>query len=166
MAQRGFTLIELLVTMAVAIILATVAVPNFVDMINRQRFATEFNSVLIGLNLARSEAIKRRENVSYVVTKAGDSDAGTGWQWQVQDDTGAVIRQASGSGKIQLDVSLDGSSPPKLTFSSLGRVDGSYCEPCRVALDGEGKPRYFGIEISGYGRIARLDEAPAEEEGT
>lgn len=162
MGQRGFTLIELLVTMAVAIILATVAVPNFVDMINRQRFATEFNSVLIGLNLARSEAIKRREDVSYVITESGDSSDGTGWQWEVQDGTGAAIRQASGSGKIAL--TLDG--PSSLTFNSLGRIDGSSCDDgCHISLDGEGKPRYYGIQISAYGRIARLDEAPEEEEG-
>ncbi|WP_209316471.1 GspH/FimT family pseudopilin [Halomonas salinarum] len=164
MRARGFTLIELLLTMAVATILATVAVPNFVDMINRQRFATEFNSVLIGLNLARSEAIKRRENVSYVVTEDGDLDAGTGWQWQVQEADNTVIRQASGSGEIAL--TLDG--PSNLTFNSLGRIDGNGCDDgCRIALEGEGKPRYYGIEVSRYGRIARLDEAPdvADEEG-
>ncbi|WP_304524900.1 GspH/FimT family pseudopilin [Halomonas sp. I5-271120] len=161
MGQRGFTLIELLVTMAVAIILATVAVPNFVDMINRQRFATEFNSVLIGLNLARSEAIKRRETVSYVITELGDTSDNTGWQWQVQDDSGAVIRQASGGGKIDLE--LEG--PSTLTFTSLGRIDGGDCypDPCRISLNGQGKPRYYGIEISRYGRIARLDEIPVDE---
>ncbi len=156
-------MIELLVTMAVAIILATVAVPNFVDMINRQRFATEFNSVLIGLNLARSEAIKHREDVSYVITESGDSSDGTGWQWQVQDDSGVVIRQASGSGKI--DLTLKG--PSTLTFTSLGRINDGDCDPdaCRIALNGEGKPRYYGIEISRYGRISRLDEIPADETG-
>lgn len=163
--SKGFTLIELLVTMAVAIIFATVAVPNFVDLINRQRFATEFNSVLIGLNLARSEAIKQREAVTYVITEAGDTSDGTGWQWQVQDSDNTVIRQASGSGKIAL--TLDGAT--SLTFNSLGRIDGSSCDDgCRIALEGEGKPRYYGIEVSRYGRIARLNEASdaGDEEGT
>lgn len=159
MRQRGFTLIELLVTIAVAIILATVAVPNFVDMINRQRFATEFNSVLIGLNLARSEAIKRREAVSYVVTEAGDSDAGTGWQWQVQDDTGAVIRQASGSGKIQLidDNGDKVANDSTITFNSLGRRSACPLDPCLIALDDGGNSSYFGLGVSPYGRIAKLD---------
>ncbi|QFT86391.1 Type II transport protein GspH [Halomonas sp. THAF12] len=163
MGQRGFTLIELLVAMAVAITLATVAVPNFMDMINRQRFATEFNSVLTGLNLARSEAIKRRETVSYVITEPGDTADGTRWQWEVQDASGGVIRQASGGGNI--DLSLEG--PTSLAFTSLGRIDGGDCDPdaCRIALNGEGKPRYYGIEISAYGRIARLNEAPEEEGG-
>lgn len=164
MNNRGFTLIELLVTMAVAIILATVAAPNFVDMINRQRFATEFNSVLIGLNLARSTAIKRREAVSYVVTEAGDPDAGIGWQWQVQDGGGTVIRQASGSGNISLDLDwLDsGETPPtSITFNSLGRIDGGGCAPpCHISLEGEGRQRYYGIRISRYGATGRLDTPP------
>ncbi|WP_112056100.1 GspH/FimT family pseudopilin [Onishia taeanensis] len=158
--SKGFTLIELLVTMAVAIIFATVAVPNFVDMINRQRFATEFNSVLIGLNLARSEAIKRRENVSYVVTEPGDTSDGTGWQWEVtfvnEDGDVVLLRQASGSGQIDLNVADDST----ITFNSLGRRVACTLNPCRIALEGDGKPRYYGLEISTYGRIARLDTSP------
>ncbi|RUA22883.1 prepilin-type N-terminal cleavage/methylation domain-containing protein [Billgrantia gudaonensis] len=61
MRQRGFTLIELLVTIAVIVIMATIAIPGFQRMMATNRLNSGYNEILSGLYLARSEAIKRRE---------------------------------------------------------------------------------------------------------
>ncbi len=62
-AQSGFTLIELMVTMSIAAILLTVAVPSFQTTIANNRLATQTNNLVTGVNIARSEAVKRVTSV-------------------------------------------------------------------------------------------------------
>lgn len=83
----GFTLIELLVTIAVIAITATIAVPNFQKMTARNQLVSDFNQVLSGMNYARSEAVKRREDIAVNVTNASGAIP-----WQL-----AVTAGASGS---------------------------------------------------------------------
>jgi len=59
------------------VILATIAVPGFQRMMAVNRVASDYNEVLSGLNYARSEAIKRREEVTFDVT------ATSPWAYQV-----------------------------------------------------------------------------------
>jgi len=57
--QTGFTLLELMITMAIAAILLTVAVPSFQTTIGNNRLATQTNTLVTDINIARSEAVKR-----------------------------------------------------------------------------------------------------------
>jgi len=61
--QTGFTLLELMITMAIAAILLTVAVPSFQTTISNNRLATQTNSLVTDINIARSEAAKRGTGV-------------------------------------------------------------------------------------------------------
>src|SRR5690554_7951075 len=93
----GFTLIELLVTIAVMAIIATIAVPGFQSMMARNQLASSYNEILSGLYLARSEAIKRRQNVSFEVM------ASSPWEYRVYvtddgSDNAIRVRQASRGG--------------------------------------------------------------------
>lgn len=74
----GFTLIELMVTIAIAAILMGIAIPSFVGIIASNRLTTSANELVTALNLARSEAVKRGQQV--VVRKTG-----THWEngWHV-----------------------------------------------------------------------------------
>jgi type IV fimbrial biogenesis protein FimT len=74
----GFTLMELFVTISIAGILFSIAVPSFSEMIRSNRLTTYSNELVTALNLARSEAVKRNQQV--IVRKTG-----TGWEngWQV-----------------------------------------------------------------------------------
>jgi len=60
----GFTLVELMITIAIAMILATLAVPSFSLMINNAKVTSSTNEFVAALNLARSEALKRSDNVT------------------------------------------------------------------------------------------------------
>ncbi|WP_176761550.1 GspH/FimT family pseudopilin [Billgrantia gudaonensis] len=148
MRQRGFTLIELLVTIAVIVIMATIAIPGFQSMMATNRLNSDYNEVLSGLHLARSEAIKRREEVSFEVV------AGSPWKYRVYvTDEGSddPIRTRTASGdEITLS---DGST---VEFDRLGRiVESTDCDGgCTLTVshdDGGSK----NIQISGFGRIGR-----------
>lgn len=56
---RGFTLIEFVVALTVAGILLAIAVPAFKSFLQNDRDAGQVNSLVMSLNYARSEAVKR-----------------------------------------------------------------------------------------------------------
>lgn len=60
---RGFTLLELLVTLAVAVVLLTIAVPSYRSMITRNSLAANVNDLVGALNYARTEAAGRGTTV-------------------------------------------------------------------------------------------------------
>ena len=62
--SKGFTLIELMIVIAIAAILMTLAAPSFSLMINNSKVTSATNEFIGSLNLARSEALKRSNNVS------------------------------------------------------------------------------------------------------
>lgn len=76
----GFTLIELVVTMTVAAILLTVAVPSLRTAIQNGRITTQVNDLIADFSYARSEAIKRRENVVVCQSTNGTSCTGGNWK--------------------------------------------------------------------------------------
>lgn len=79
---RGVTLIELLVTLAVAVILMTIAVPSFQDAIVRNRLTTSTNDFVGTINYARAEAIKRGQSVTICKSSTGSACTTTGSQWE------------------------------------------------------------------------------------
>ena len=69
-ANGGFTLLELLVAVGIAAIILAVGVPSFSSSIDNQRMTSATNDLVMTMNLAKSEAIKR---VAYVtVCKSSD----------------------------------------------------------------------------------------------
>ena len=62
--DKGFTVIELMITVLVAAIVLGVGIPNFQEFLANNRMATSANDVITALHAARSEAVKRRANVS------------------------------------------------------------------------------------------------------
>lgn len=86
--SRGFTMMELIVTLSIVAILSAVAVPAMREFSLRANVSATTNDIVVALNLARSEAVKRGRNVS-VVSTGGSWTAG----WSVQTDAGVVLVQ-------------------------------------------------------------------------
>ena len=89
--QRGLTLIELLVTLTIAVILLTIGVPSFVDMMASNTATSYANDLLGDINYARSEAITRGARVVVckgTATAAGSGCAAGNWEdgWKVFED--------------------------------------------------------------------------------
>ena len=78
--NTGFTLIEMIVTVAIVAILSSMAAPSFRGMLESNRATAEANELVSGLLLARSEALKRSNNVTLCTSTDQASCAGNGVQ--------------------------------------------------------------------------------------
>lgn len=80
--QGGFTLIEALVTMAVALVLASVALPQLSNMTKSNRLTSSVNDLVYALTITRSEAMKSSSASICVSTNLTSCTVGTwnqGW---------------------------------------------------------------------------------------
>lgn len=73
--EQGFTLVELMVAVAVLAIVTTVAVPSFNSLVQGNRLISGANQLLSAYQGARSEAIKRSQNIVLCATTDGASCA-------------------------------------------------------------------------------------------
>ena len=101
MKQHGFTLLELIMVVAVAGILLVVGVPSLQSLMSNSRMSAEVNNLVVLLNYARSEAIKRGTTVSVVP----QSINGTRWQYPVSVMVnGEALRVVPGNNNITVRV--------------------------------------------------------------
>ena len=81
--QLGFGLIETMVTVAILAILLSVALPSFQQMIVNGRTRTIAESFRAGVDLARTEAMRRNLPVSFRVVSTGCTASKTHTSWVV-----------------------------------------------------------------------------------
>lgn len=88
--NRGFTLIELIVTVLILGILSSFALPAYTSFVADQRVKTAAFDVMSALVLARSEAIKRNNDV-YIIPAQNNMTNG----WTVTVDTTTLNQQGA-----------------------------------------------------------------------
>lgn len=92
--QAGFSLMEVMVVAAIVAIMAVLAVPSFSGMVQRQRVKNAADAVLSDLRWARSEAIKRGQDVTVTITTTKT----TPWQYAIYESGSPnSIKLVSGS---------------------------------------------------------------------
>ncbi|MDF1587694.1 MAG: GspH/FimT family pseudopilin [Gammaproteobacteria bacterium] len=96
--QKGFTLMELMIVIAIIAILAALALPSFQSIIEKRRLAGAAENLFADLQYARSEAIKRNSTIELDVT------TGANWSYQVDDGSGGVLKTASASEYIGIEM--------------------------------------------------------------
>jgi len=75
--NKGLSLVETLVSMAILVILLSLAAPSYKSSIESNRRTTYANQLLEDLTLARSEAIKRNTTVTVCPSSNGTNCSGT-----------------------------------------------------------------------------------------
>lgn len=121
MKQRGFTVIELLVTLAIGAILLVIAIPGYAFLANGSKLAAATNDLVSSIQMARSEAVKRRTRVTVCKSRSTGSptpscDPSAGWQdgWLIFVDDGTRGVVDTGDTVLRVQQSLS----PTLTITS------------------------------------------------
>ncbi|RQO72874.1 hypothetical protein DBR44_10525 [Aquitalea sp. FJL05] len=77
----GFTLVELMVVIAVVAISLAIAVPNFAQFVDTNRFQSLSSALIADMANARAEAIRRGSYMGICASTDGSSCSGSGADW-------------------------------------------------------------------------------------
>jgi len=132
---NGLTLVELMVTLAVALVLVLVGVPQFRSMLAGNRAAVDANKIVVAMQLARSEAVKRNLPVSVCGKNSGGNDCSSGdWAQGIVvfvDPAGGVIGNVDVAADIVRILDAPGGNPVIVDDGDFLRfdIDGSLERP-------------------------------------
>lgn len=172
--QSGFTLVETMITLTIASILLTAAVPSMQDFITRNRMSTEVNTFISSLYLARSEAVKRMQNVGLCpsvdytsCTNSPDPQWNIGWMVYANKDSTSGFDPSAGDEILQRNPSLPSRFMIKgtisfITYNPTGQSNagnyifcdtgtGNVAQDRKVTVSSEGRVRVDQLATTGTG---------------
>lgn len=132
---RGFSLLELITALAIAGILMSLAAPAYMGYVANSRICATAQSFNSGLQLARTEAIRRNVNVDFVLTNdtapsqaSTASNLGRGWVVRTTDGVtfieGKQLNEGGSSQNVVNDSNNDGTANAgavsTITFNGMG----------------------------------------------
>lgn len=134
--QNGVSLLELMIGIAIVSLLMVLGTPSFSLWIQNTQTRTAAESILNGLQIARTEAVRRNVNVRFNLTDAGGTVAWTVDCVNVTADCPAGIQSRSGSeggvnarvgaavatGTLATPLAAGTGLPAGVTFDGMGRV--------------------------------------------
>jgi type IV fimbrial biogenesis protein FimT len=113
-AARGFTIVELMVTLAVFAVVVSLAAPSFTRMMLADRITAQTNELVMGLNAAKSEAIRRGQPVSLRARDdAYPNDFHRGW---------STFTDANGDGVAEAPATPEDGTVVRDTLAAAGRT--------------------------------------------
>lgn len=127
-AARGATLIELCIAMAIAVMLIVIAVPGYTTWVADGQIRAGAESIVTGMRFAYAEAIKRNQQVEFVLVPT----TGTGL-WTARTVTGTVVERGYFSEAAKL--AAFGTAPAgatTVTFTGLGAINATNADASPV----------------------------------
>jgi len=145
--QGGFTAIELMVTVAIVAILAALAGPSFRQLIATQRIKSVASALTESLWVARSEALKRNDNVAFNFASSGSNVVVADWKiTQSSDGTGTAILQQTGSPSVVSNLER---GSLLFVFNSSGRLTSGGSSSIKLSVPSADVDRWVCISASG-----------------
>jgi type IV fimbrial biogenesis protein FimT len=139
-STAGFTLIELLIVVALSAIMMTLAVPSFQNMVANNRITSHTNELVMAINMARSEAVKR--NVRVILCRSADpaasppacggsaNDWTTGWLLFASGDANTTYQEGvdtlirvGDAARTGIQIRTNGTSDNNLQINSNGSTN-------------------------------------------
>lgn len=146
--SQGFTLLELMVAVSVLAVISAMAAPSFKQLLAAQRVRVTAYNVVADLVFARSEALKRGENVTVTPTSSAWVN---GWSVNVASTSEVIGGQGNVGSGVQFTA-----SPASVTFDRNGRTN--VVTIVRFALtDGGTHPRCVSLDPSGRPKNANTE---------
>ena len=149
MKHRGFTLIEMAVVMTVLALLLFAAVPSFRASLVNSQIRNTTDSLHSGLQLARAEAVRRNQNVTFWLVSSNSPQS---------LDNSCTLSNASGAWVVSVN-SPEGhcADAPSTTSSPMivnGRPAGDSGSSTAVtAMRADGTTPATQVTFNGFGRI-------------
>jgi type IV fimbrial biogenesis protein FimT len=185
--QLGVTLVEIMIALTVMAILVALAAPSFGEWLQNQQIRAAAEATLNGLQVARSEAVRRNlpvrfQLVSDLTSSCSLSSGSLNWVVSLADPTGAcdvlvdatppgtVIQSRSATeGSPNAQVAVTPSGTHAVTFGPLGSVlsqnSGGSQPLTQIDISNpfitSGAARPLRVVISGGGNIRMCDPAVA-----
>ncbi len=140
--QRGFSLIELVVGLVIVGILLMLGVPSFSDWIQNSQIRTAAESVLNGMQIARTEAVRRNSLVRFTLTDGSGNVAWNVGCVNVTADCPATVQRRSAAeagGAARVGVSTTALSSPVLSSEFSAALGAGSGLPAGITFDGLGR---------------------------
>ena len=148
---RGFTIVEMAVVMAVMAMLMFAAVPSISTALDNTRIRNTTESLQSGLQMARAEAVRRNQSVSFWLVSTNTATA---------LDNSCTQSNTSGSWVVSINAPEGHCADAPSTTSSPMIVNGRAVGESRVsvaAVQSDGSTAATQVTFNGFGRIANTD---------
>jgi len=160
--NSGFTLLELMITMGLIAIVMAIGIPSMTSFIQNDRLTTQINTLVGHLSYARSEAVKRSQQVGVCVSSNTTScTGGTNWEsgWLIYVDSNGDGSFTGGEEILRAQQTLEGSNTLKpatigsqVIYDYRGFVDAASVGSFSLC-DSRGSAYGKAIAISNTGRV-------------
>jgi type IV fimbrial biogenesis protein FimT len=158
--EIGFTAIELMVTLAVAVVLISMAVPAYNAFVQNNRITAQANELVTAINLSRDEALKRRTTVTVCSSADGSTCTGN-WQdgWIVFTDANADSTVNGTDQVLRVWEALTGgatitTTPAALRYSNIGLVNTSAVFQLRIPGCTGNLARDINVSVTGQPSVS------------
>jgi type IV fimbrial biogenesis protein FimT len=118
-ATLGFTLIELTMGLTIAALLTMLAAPSFTSFLRDSEIRSSTEALVDGLKVARSEAIRRNQLVSFTLTGSSGTPS---WAVRQVSDNSTIQTYSAQEGGTHVAVAVQPAGANSVAFNRLGRV--------------------------------------------